>query len=106
MTTLKNITDFGARLAKEFHPQKIVLFGSYAYGCPGRDSDVDLLVIMPLTGSPVDKSVEMRLALRPDFPLDLLVRSPAKIKERLAMGDGFIQDILTKGKVLYESPHR
>jgi uncharacterized protein len=106
MTTLKKITAFGARLAKEFQPQKIVLFGSYAYGCPGRDSDVDLLVIMPLSGSSVDKSVEMRLALRPDFPLDLLVRSPAKIKERLAMGDGFIQDILTRGKVLYESPRR
>lgn len=104
--TKKQINDFGARLAKEFQPEKVILFGSYAYGRPGADSDVDVLVIMPLTGSPVDKSVEMRLKLMPSFPLDLLVRSPATIKKRLAIGDGFIQDILDKGKVLYENAHR
>jgi predicted nucleotidyltransferase len=82
------------------------LFGSYAYGTPRPDSDVDLLVVMPLNGNPVDKSVEMRLKLHPRFPLDLLVRTPAKIRERLAMGDDFIKDIFDKGKVLYEAPGR
>jgi len=61
---------------------------------------------MPLDGNPVDKSVEMRLRLRPKFALDLLVRTPSKIRERLAMGDDFIKDILDKGKVLYEAPDR
>jgi hypothetical protein len=61
---------------------------------------------MSLDGNPVDKSVEMRLRLNPRFPLDLLVRTPAKIKERLAMGDDFIKDILDRGKVLYEAPGR
>jgi len=93
-------------LAREFKPLKVVLFGSYANGRPNPDSDVDLLVVMPLDGNPVDKSVEMRLKLQPPFPLDLLVRTPAKIKERLAMGDDFIKDILMEGKVLYEAPHR
>lgn len=106
MVTQKQILDFGRRLAQEFRPLKIVLFGSYAYGRPRPESDVDLLVVMPLQGSPVDKSVEMRLKLRPRFPLDLLVRTPAKIKERLALGDDFIRDILDKGKVLYETPVR
>lgn len=90
-------------MAEEFRPDKVFLFGSYAYGNPRSDSDVDLLVVMPLDGDPVDKSVEMRLKLRPRFPLDLLVRTPAKIRERLAMGDDFIRDILEKGKVLYEA---
>lgn len=102
--TQKQIKDFGRRLAREFQPRRVVLFGSYAYGKPSPDSDVDILVVMPLNGSPVDKSVEMRLKLQPRFPLDLLVRTPAKIKERLAMGDDFIKDIFDKGKVLYEAP--
>lgn len=104
MNMQKQIQTFGRRLAEEFQPERIVLFGSYAHGRARADSDVDLLVVMPLDGSPVDKSVEMRLKLRPRFPLDLLVRSPAKIRERLAMGDDFIKDILDKGKVLYEAP--
>ena len=106
VTTRHQITRFARDLAKEFHPQKIVLFGSYAYGQPGTSSDVDLLVVMPLDGNPVDKSVEMRLKLRPRFPLDLLVRSPRMIRKRLAMGDGFVRDILDRGKVLYEAAGR
>ncbi len=47
----------------------------------------------------------MRMKLRPSFPLDLLVRTPSKIRERLAMGDDFIKEILEKGKVLYEAAH-
>jgi predicted nucleotidyltransferase len=106
MMTQKQIKDFGRRLVREFQPRKVVLFGSYAYGKPSPDSDVDILVVMPLNVSPVDKSVEMRLKLQPRFPLDLLVRTPAKIKERLAMGDDFIKDIFDKGRVLYEAPGR
>ena len=54
MTTRKQIREFGRRLAREFKPRRIVLFGSYAYGNPRPDSDVDLLVVMPLDGNPVD----------------------------------------------------
>ena len=106
MMTQKQIKNFGRRLVREFQPRKVVLFGSYANGKPSPDSDVDILVVMPLNGSSVDKSVEMRLKLQPRFPLDLLVRTPAKIKERLAMGDDFIKDIFSKGKVLYEASGR
>jgi predicted nucleotidyltransferase len=105
MISQKQIEHFGRQLAAAFHPEKIVLFGSYAYGRPHSDSDVDLLVIMPFDGSAVDKSVEMRMQLRPRFPLDLLVRSPAKIRERLALGDEFIRNVLAYGKVLYETSH-
>ncbi len=105
MITKRQIRQFGERLGREFHPRKVILFGSYAYGRPRADSDVDVLVIMPLEGSPVDKSVEIRLKLQPAFPVDILVRSPAKMAERLAMGDDFIRDILEKGTVLYEATH-
>lgn len=105
MTSTDQITELSERIVDEFHPHRIVLFGSYAWGNPNPDSDVDLLVIMPFEGKPVAKSVEMRLKVRPPFPVDLLVRTPEKIRERLAMGDTFIQDILEQGKVLYEADH-
>ena len=106
MTTRAQIHDFGRRLGELFRPRQVVLFGSYAYGNPTADSDVDILVVMPTSEDTVDKSVEMRLRLRPPFPLDLLVRTPAKIKERLALGDDFIKDILENGEVLYEAVDR
>ncbi|MGD0091813.1 MAG: nucleotidyltransferase domain-containing protein [Planctomycetota bacterium] len=87
MTTLREIRKFVERIAKEFRPQKIILFGSYAYGQPRDSSDVDLLVVMRHRGPPAYKSVEIELKIRPPFALDLLVRSPAKIRERLRLGD-------------------
>lgn len=105
MVSTSQIAELSERIVDEFHPRRIVLFGSYAWGNPNPDSDVDLLVIMPFEGKPVTKSVEMRLKVRPPFPVDLLVRTPEKIRERLAMGDTFIQDILEQGKVLYEADH-
>jgi len=105
MITKKQIRKFSRRLAREFKPEKIVLFGSYSGGKPTPGSDVDLLVVMDHQGRPADQSVEIRLKLRPDFPLDLLVRSPRVIRERLALGDSFIKEILEKGQVLYEADH-
>ncbi len=105
MTTLAQIQQFAQRLGEEFSPQKVILFGSYAYGQPTRDSDVDLLVIMPFEGSTAAKSVEMQMKVRASFPLDLLVRTPEKVRERLEMGDILMREALSKGKVLYEVQH-
>jgi predicted nucleotidyltransferase len=106
MVTMRQIEDVSRRIAQQFHPQRILLFGSYAWGSPSPDSDVDLLVILPFEGKPVAKSVEMRLKVRPPFPVDLLVRTPEKVQERLALGDPFIRSILEEGKVLYEAADR
>jgi predicted nucleotidyltransferase len=103
MITMRQIEDVSGRIAAEFEPERILLFGSYAWGAPSPDSDVDLLVILPFEGKAVAKSVEMRLKIKPPFPVDLLVRTPEKIRERLALGDPFIRSILEKGKVLYEA---
>jgi len=103
MTSMRNIRYFSKRIAEEYKPRQIILFGSYAYGNPGPDSDVDLLVILRSKTKDTGKAVEMRLKLHPDFPLDLLVRSPMAIRKRIAMGDCFMKEILEKGKVLYEA---
>jgi uncharacterized protein len=91
------------QIAREFRPQKIVLFGSYAYGRPTPDSDVDLLVIMPLQGRATDQTVAISQRLDHRFPIDLLVRSPEEVEQRLAWNDFFLREITAKGKVLYES---
>ena len=89
------------------HTEKIVLFGSYAYGNPTQDSDVDLLVIMESDKSAHARSMQISEILYPrPFPLDIIVRTPAEVEERMAMGDCFIEEILTKGKTLYERPRR
>jgi predicted nucleotidyltransferase len=105
MPTFEQIQAFAQHVGEEFSPQRVILFGSYAYGQPTPDSDVDLLVITPFEGNWVTKAVEIQLKIRAPFPLDLLVRTPDKVHERLEMGDGFMREILTKGKVLYEATH-
>jgi predicted nucleotidyltransferase len=98
------IRAFSDAVAREFHPQRIVLFGSYACGRPTEDSDVDLLVIMPRTRDRGERmSVRIRQAIPRDFSLDLLVRTPSEVAKRLRWGDPFMRELLEKGKVLYEA---
>ncbi len=100
--TIKKFTDEVARRVK---PRKIILLGSYAYGRPREDSDVGLLVILPGKGRPQDKSLHIRLATEADFPMDLIVRSPAEMRQRLSWGDSFLAEAVDKGIVLYEDAH-
>ena len=103
---MNKIEEFGQQIGHEFGAEKVVLFGSYAEGAATEDSDVDLLVICPFEGKSVHKSVEIRMKLRPKFPIDLLVRTPEKLRQRIEMGDDFIKEILEEGKVLYEADSR
>ena len=106
MVAMKQIEEFGRRIGREFDAERVVLFGSYARGTITEDSDVDLLVIGAFEGRSVDKSVEIRMKLRPGFPIDLLVRTPEKVRRRIKMGDSFMRAILEEGKVLYEADDR
>jgi len=106
MTSMAEIRAVARRIGREFRPRRVILFGSYACGKPTVDSDVDLLVILPLRTDPVYKSVEIALKVRPGFPMDLLVRTPAEIRKRLAWNDFFIREIMEKGKVLYAADDR
>ena len=91
------------QIVEGFNPQKIILFGSYAYGKPNADSDIDLLVVMPYEGNELEQMVKVRRRLKSTFPLDVLVKTPAQLKERSEMGDFFIREIIEKGKILYEA---
>ncbi len=91
------------RIVAEFKPEKVVLFGSYAWGIPKKDSDVDLLIIKD---DPQKNTREMAIELEKilihrRLPLDLLVYKPEQVKKRLAINDKFVSKILTSGKVLY-----
>src|SRR5207244_10609407 len=95
------IRRYARQIVKYFRPEKIILFGSYAYGQPHEDSDVDLLVVMPAANE-INQSIRIRLALAPPFPLDLIVRTPKNLCWRLEEGDWFLREVVEKGKVLYE----
>src|SRR5712664_1139355 len=85
------IRRFARRVAIKFAPEKIILFGSYAYGTPHSDSDVDILVIMPARNQ-LDQAGRLRLAIEHNFPLDLLVRTPQRLSWRLSEGDLFLRE--------------
>jgi uncharacterized protein len=95
------IRRFARAVVERFAPEKIILFGSHAYGEPHADSDVDILVVMP-TRNEIDQAVRIDRAIDPVFPLDLIVFSPKNIAWRLKEGDSFLREIMTQGKVLYE----
>ena len=90
-------------VASQFGPARIVLFGSYAYGTPTDDSDVDLLILKDFDGSPHRQFVLVRGLLDVAFPLDVLVRRPAEVAERVAAGDCFLQEVMAQGIVLYDA---
>jgi len=94
------IRQLAREIADKFRPERIVLFGSYAYGEPHKDSDVDILVIMPARNE-LDQAVKISLALSAPFSLDLIVRTPKELEWRLKEGDDFLREIISRGKVLY-----
>lgn len=103
--TPKQIQNLCDQTVRWFRPERIILFGSYAYGDPSPDSDVDLLVVMQYEGSSREQAAKIRSLIDTPVALDLLVRTLKQISERLAMGDFFLNDITTQGKVIYEAHH-
>jgi len=99
------ITEAAQRVVSKVHPEQIILFGSYAYGKPNIDSDVDLLLVIN-KGSRKERQSVLRNASdaldpRP-FPIDIVVRSKSEIKSRIKQGDFFLQDVMKHGRILYE----
>ena len=97
-----NIVD---KIKKDYQPEKIILYGSYAYGNPDRDSDIDLFIIKETDERPIDRRVairrivDIRDAAHP--PFSPIVITPQELKTRLKIGDQFVEEILTRGEVLY-----
>jgi predicted nucleotidyltransferase len=91
------------KIVDELNPEKIILFGSYAYGKPTPHSDVDLLIILKTNASLKERSwMVSRLLLPRPFPVDILVKTPKEIEKAFKSGDFFLREILERGKVLYE----
>ena len=105
MVSRRTIKRFSDEVARRFKPRKIILFGSSAYGKPTPDSDVDLLVVTPYDRRRGRMSLRILEAMNYHFPLDLLVRTPAEVRQRLRWGDCFMVEAISKGKVLYEAAH-
>jgi len=98
----KEIRRIALEIAKKFDPEKIILFGSHAAGKADADSDIDLMIIIDSAISSVDMAVKISLSVRHNFPLDILVKTPAEVNKRLESGDFFVRQILKEGVVLYE----
>jgi predicted nucleotidyltransferase len=88
-----------------FHPQKIILFGSYADGTPRPESDVDLLVVMDTQLSELEQAAIICRAIPYRFGLDLVVYTPQRLVQRLEWGDSFLREIVKRGVTLYESTY-
>lgn len=101
----ETILEIVEKLKREYYPDKIILFGSYAYGQPNADSDVDLLIIKETLERPIDRRVAVRrIVSNPKrlVPLEVVVLTPGEVCERLEVGDQFLKEILEKGKVVHE----
>jgi predicted nucleotidyltransferase len=98
----KLIDQMVSRIVEQFRPERVILFGSYARGEAGRDSDVDLLVVMPVSGSKRAKQVEVRLALHDiRLPKDIIVVTPAEFKRHQDIVGTIVRPAVKEGKVLY-----
>ena len=90
-------------IVRTFDPEKVILFGSYAYGKPHKYSDVDLFIVSEMNERPAKRRMMIGSLFRDrPFPMDFIVKTPSEVEERISMGDFFIKKILEKGKVLYE----
>lgn len=99
------ISEIVNKIVKNFHPEKIILFGSQVWGKPKGWSDIDILIIMKFNGSSPKITAKISKLAKPKYiPMDILVRTPEEIDQRIKLGDYFIKRILSGGKVLYERP--
>ena len=101
-TTLAGIRKVTRQIVQQFHPQKVILFGSYAYGQPTEDSDVDLLVVMDTDESPLHVAAKIAAAIEHPFPLDIVVRTPVEFASAVHRRGVFATEVATKGITLYE----
>ncbi len=93
------------RLKEKYEPEKIILYGSYAYGIANKESDIDLLIIKKTKDRPIDRRIMVRRLvsdIRRKIPFSPLVVTPEELASRLEIGDDFFMEIINKGRILYE----
>ena len=102
MVQRSDIIEYANEVVRQFQPERIILFGSYAEGKATVDSDVDLFVEMNHTQSSLQQALVIRKAIKRTFPLDLVVKKPSEIQQRLQQNDFFLKTIMDNGQVIYE----
>lgn len=103
MVKKEEIEKMGQKIVREYKPEKIYLFGSFVWGKPNNDSDVDLFIVKETSKHRHKRQVEVRKIINGKLPVDVLVYTPQETEKRLRMRDLFIKDILEKGKLLYSA---
>jgi len=102
--TLELLREIAQKVVRAFRPKNIILFGSYAYGKPTSDSDLDLLVIMETRDRPAERIRKVSDLFDPrPLPMDFIVLTPSEIRHRLSGFDPFLEEVLEKGQRLYGS---
>lgn len=100
------ITQMVEKIVASYHPTRIILFGSYAYGEPDEDSDIDLLIVKQTNERPIDRRVKVREIVSDRtrrIPFEPIVLTQEELDKRLRIGDQFIQEILARGEMLYDA---
>jgi predicted nucleotidyltransferase len=103
MIAMQEIERFCQKLARNYHPSRVVLFGSYAAGDARDDSDVDLLVSMDYRGNRLGVAAGIIRDLKPRFAVDLIIRTEEELSLRLQQNDEFLTKAMQNGRVLYET---
>ncbi len=100
---LERLREWAKLVADRFEPEKIILFGSYAYGNPTGHSDADVLVVMSTDLQGTEQAAAITKLYPQPFAMDLLVRTPETLRQRVELGDFFLREITNRGITLYES---
>ena len=100
----KIISGLTEKIRNDYKPEKVILYGSFAYGNPDKDSDIDLFIIKDTNDRPIDRRVTVRRMvskLRNGYPFSSIVVTPEELERRINIGDQFFEEIILKGEVLY-----
>ena len=92
------------RLVRKYHPEKIILFGSYAEGGARSDSDLDILIVKNTRKRARDRRIEVKKILDTPVefpPVDAIVMTSGEVRQRLELMDGFVRTIIARGRVIY-----
>jgi len=98
------LTEIAQKVVQAFRPKNIILFGSYAYGKPTSDSDLDLLIVMESRDRPAERIRKVSDLFDPrPLPMDFIVLTPSEVRHRLSGFDPFLEEVIEKGQMLYGS---
>jgi predicted nucleotidyltransferase len=101
MITKKKISKIVSSIVAQCAPEKVIFFGSHAYGKPTNDSDIDLFVVANIRGIASERIRTVRRAVPDQVAVEIVVRTPEEVERSLKGRDWFVKEVFQEGKVLY-----